>query len=203
MNPIGFEEMNRRIRSFFDGLAADWEGTVCPQHADRLAGLIARLDMEMTGRILDVGTGTGVLIPLLATPGRVVVAVDLAFEMVRRAAGRPEGAACAQADVMRLPFAGGAFDWILCNSVFPHFLDQGVCVRELVRALRAGGRLVVCHTQSREAINAFHRSKGGLIGGHELPERAEMERMMGEVGLRTITHENAADHYLLVAERQK
>jgi ubiquinone/menaquinone biosynthesis C-methylase UbiE len=109
--------------------------------------------------------------------------------------------ACLQADAMTLPLRSASFDWVICNSVFPHFLDQEACARELSRMLAPGGSFVVCHSQSREAINAFHRSHGGLIGGHELPEEPEMRDMLRKADLETTRYENEEDHYLLVAKK--
>lgn len=202
-------EVNRRIQDFFDRLAGNWDATVCPQHGPRLAALTQTLPIPAQARILDVGSGTGVMLPLLAPvngSGRMVVAIDLAWEMMRMAALRNDCAskavACAQADAMQLPFATGAFDWIVCNSVFPHFLDQQACVNELARTLKQGGGFVVCHSQSREAINAFHHARGGLIGGHQLPDDDAMAAIMSNAGLAVTRRENAEEHYLLLAVKE-
>ncbi len=202
-------DMTRKIQQFFDGLAANWNQSVCPQHVERLSTLIQRLQIPAQARILDVGSGTGVLLPLLApAPAneRMVAAIDLAFNMMREARHRPDCAhqrvLCLQTDVLALPFGAETFDWVICNSVFPHFLDQEACVTQLARVLRSGGAFVVCHTQSREAINEFHRSKGGLIGGHELPEMKDMELMLQRAGFQVEVHENTSCHYLLRARKE-
>ncbi len=208
MTPAALTDMTKKIRTFFDNLAAEWEQSTCPEHPERLKTMIQRLNIPPRARILDVGSGTGVLLPLLApTPAneRVVMAIDLAFGMMREARHRPDCAhdhvLCLQTDVLALPFPPESFDWVICNSVFPHFLDQEACVRQLARVLRPGGAFVVCHTQRREAINEFHRSKGGLIGGHELPEMKAMESMMNRAGFQVDVHENTSCHYLLWARK--
>ena len=209
MEAGGHGGMNRRIRDFFDERAEKWDAVVCPRHADRLAALMARLDIPREARILDVGSGTGVLLPLLAPDdghARHVVAVDVSFGMlrmaVRRDVCRRDRTAFIQADAVAPPFKDAVFDWVVCNSVFPHFTDQAACVAQLARILVFGGRFVVCHSQGREAINALHNAHGGAIGGHELPEESAMVQMMEQAGLRTILHEDACDHYLLLAIKE-
>ena len=208
MKPHGSCGTTRRVQRFFDELADAWDASVCPEHGERLNAILERLAIPPDAVVLDVGCGTGVLLPGLTRNRRgpaKAAAIDLSFNMLRAAAARadvPAGTvACVQADAMILPFADGVFDWVLCNSVFPHFLDQQGCVAELTRVLGLGGRLVVCHSQDRATINAFHHSRGGLIGGHALPEDDVMERMMLNAGVRVLTLEDAPDHYLLIAER--
>ena len=199
-------KVNGAIQAFFDGLADRWDTTTCPQHAERLGALMMRLAIPPHARILDVGSGTGVLLPFLVPnewEDRFVVPIDLSINMLRRAATRfaqsNRAVTCVQADAACLPFGEAIFDWVLCNSVFPHFEDQATCVLQLARTLTRGGRLVVCHSQSRETINAFHHSHGGLIGGHELPEKAPMLQLMTKANLTVTLYENCEDHYLLVA----
>ena len=199
-------EVNRAIISFFDQLAERWDAIVCSQHAERLGCLIERLAIPPQSRILDVGSGTGVLLPFLTSPccaNRFVVPMDLSFNMIKNAVARSmklaPSIACVQGDASCLPFGKGVFDWIVCNSVFPHFQDQAACVDQLAAALIPGGYFVVCHSQSRETINTFHRSHGGLIGGHELPEETPMKGLMSNANLTVKVYEDCDDHYLLVA----
>ncbi|HPO12218.1 MAG TPA: class I SAM-dependent methyltransferase [Candidatus Hydrogenedentes bacterium] len=204
-----FKDMTQKIRTFFDNLAAEWDQSTCPQHSERLKTLVHRLNIPLQAKILDVGSGTGVLLPLLAPPEqyqRWVVAIDLAFLMMRAARRRTDCAQrrvlCVQTDVLTPPFRPETFDWVICNSVFPHFLDQQACLHQLAWVLRPGGAFVVCHTQSREAINEFHRSKGGLIGGHELPDMKDMELLFHRAGLHVQIHENTPEYYLITARKQ-
>ena len=201
------EILNDRLRGFFDMLAPKWNEIVFSEHAERLATLLDRIPLGANDTVLDVGTGTGVLLPMLVPVGggRRVAAVDIAFEMLREARSRSgvafERVLLVQADAHRMPFAAESFDWVLCNSVFPHFHDQAACLRHLATLLRVGGGFVVCHSQSREAINELHRSKGGLIGGHELPEEAEMRAIFSGAGLRIEQLEDAPEHYFLAARK--
>jgi ubiquinone/menaquinone biosynthesis C-methylase UbiE len=194
-------EINRGIRRFFDERAANWDDCVCPEHRGRLAAIVTALLPEPEANILDVGTGNGVLLSLLKNWAKRLTAIDLSGLMLaeaRRRYGNPD-TSFVQTDTLDLPFAEGTFTLVLCNSCFPHFSDQARAVRECARVLRPGGRLAICHTQSREAINAFHQKTGGTVGGHELPDDAQMAAFLDEAELRMEKMENQPDRYLVVA----
>lgn len=198
--------MNKGIEAFFDEHAAGWEGQVCPEHAERLARICAGLGIARGSRVLDVGAGTGILLPALeAQVGAegFVAALDISMKMLLEAKARQVKYrfVCFQGDVMDVPAAEGLFDWVICNSCFPHFVNQQRALIGLARVLKPGGRLVICHTQSREAINEFHRRAGGVVGGHELPEVAGMKRLIARAGLALIRFEDASDHYVVIAAK--
>ncbi len=96
--------------------------------------------------VLEIGTGTGALIPHLnhCAPGVKVISIDLAHGMLRQARQRCPTGWLAEADVRYLPFASGArspFDVIVCHNSFPHFADRQRALSEMQRVLRPGGQL--------------------------------------------------------------
>jgi SAM-dependent methyltransferase len=95
-----------------------------------------------SARLLDAGCGTGNNLRHLAAFGRAV-GVDLSEEAVRFC--RERGVAAARAELLRLPFAGGAFDAVTSFDVIYHrwVEDDRAAVREMARVLRPGGLLLV------------------------------------------------------------
>jgi demethylmenaquinone methyltransferase / 2-methoxy-6-polyprenyl-1,4-benzoquinol methylase len=95
--------------------------------------------------VLDVGTGTGKLASAIQAvePAARVVGVDFTYGMLRVA---PRGLRLAAADALRLPFAESQFDAIVSAFVVRNLADVPQGVREQVRVLRHGGRLVVLET---------------------------------------------------------
>lgn len=102
-------------------------------------------------RVLDVGTGTA-LIPLELCARDLptqVTAIDLAAHMLQLGqrnvirAGLQSQIKLEQVDAKQLPYADGAFDWVISNSIVHHIPDPQLVVREMARVLKPGGLLFV------------------------------------------------------------
>jgi len=193
-------------RQFFDQAAADWDALEVEETYTRLREIVAGLGIAPGATVLDVGCGTGVLLPLLHErlngEGRIV-ALDLSGEMLKRARSKGQPALYAQGDAQSLPLPEGIFDWVICNAVFPHFPDKPRALAELRRVLRAGGRLVICHTASRQAINEFHRSVGGVVAHDTIPDEGEMLHLLREAGLGEAQVRDEPDRYLVIAHCER
>ncbi|MFZ5592381.1 MAG: class I SAM-dependent methyltransferase [Bacillota bacterium] len=113
---------------WFNEKAAIWDNIATEQTRQRLWQIIQSLNIAPGSRILDVATGTGILIPWLmaaAGPTGQVTAIDFAPRMIEEAQKKhPGGVLLLVADVHNLPFADQSFDEVVCNSAFPHFAHQ-------------------------------------------------------------------------------
>jgi len=91
-------------------------------------------------RALDVGTGSGRYVPLLAATGAAVVAgVDFSMAMLaqhRSPARRVRG------DVRQLPFRRAAFDLVISALMIGDVDDLPRCLREMAATLAPGGHLI-------------------------------------------------------------
>jgi demethylmenaquinone methyltransferase/2-methoxy-6-polyprenyl-1,4-benzoquinol methylase len=87
------------------------------------------------GSTLDVGTGTGVLIPFLTGCTGSVTAIDSAEKMIEAARRKFEGKAVefVHGDALEYPFEDAPFDHIVCYSVFPHFDDKPLAIARLAK----------------------------------------------------------------------
>ena len=109
--------------------------------------------------ILDAGTGAGRDATMFAqlAPSAAVYAVDTSWAALSRLArdpGHPPVAAV-HADVNRLPFADGFFDFINCDQVIHHTPDPPAAFRNLGRKLRRGGEVTCYVYQRKSAVREF------------------------------------------------
>jgi arsenite methyltransferase len=116
----------------------------------RRRGLVrAALDARPGDRVLDVGCGPGFYVSeLLGAVGRagLVTGVDLSPDMLAVAAERAAGhenARFHQADATSLPVPDASFDRAVCVQVLEYVRDVPAALREMHRALRPGGRVLV------------------------------------------------------------
>ncbi|HET9093765.1 MAG TPA: metalloregulator ArsR/SmtB family transcription factor [Solirubrobacteraceae bacterium] len=171
-------------------------------HADELEGLRelyvgeaaverALLDLLIDegpiGRLLDIGTGTGRILELLAPHTEQSVGLDVDHGMLglaRAALGEAElsRVAVRHGDLHRPPFQPGSFDVAVMHHVLHLLDDPAGAVAEAARLLRPGGRLLVADfaphelEQLREAHG--HRCLG--IAQEELRRWAERAGLVVE-----------------------
>jgi demethylmenaquinone methyltransferase/2-methoxy-6-polyprenyl-1,4-benzoquinol methylase len=193
------------LRAHFEDLAVRWDSLQPPDRGEVLRRLLAPFAplLGASRSILEVGTGTGALIPCLRerAPGAHVVSVDLAGEMLRRARQRCPAAAVVQADAHRPPFATAAFDLVVCHNSFPHFADKPAALSGLARALQPGGHLLILHDLSREKVNAIHSGGGPAIQHDLLPPGEETEWMLARAGFVDVWVEDTDTHYVAVGRK--
>lgn len=105
------------------------------------SGLVLKTDL------FEEATGPDAFLADLGRPGVTAVGIDLSPAIVSRARARQGDAhRYVVCDVRRLPFAPGSFSLIVSPSTLDHFADPddlGRALRELVRVLAPGGRLIV------------------------------------------------------------
>jgi ubiquinone/menaquinone biosynthesis C-methylase UbiE len=105
-----------------------------------------RAFLPLTGeeRVLDSGTGAGVLALALAPLVREVVGIDLVPELLEAArAEAPPNATFLEGDSTALPFEAGSFDLAGSRRTLHHIGRPELAVAELARVTRPGGRIFV------------------------------------------------------------
>jgi len=173
---------------FFNQLAPSWdECFYTPELNERLPSLVSQFHLKKGTRVLDVGSGTGGIIPyILQNIGAQgsIWAIDFAEEMVKigKEKFRYEPRVNFQlAAVESLPFADQFFDHIVCFGAFPHFTDKKVALTEMGRVLKKGGTLVIAHALSSQEIKDHHKGSSPVANDF-LPEEEEMRSLFIETG---------------------
>jgi ubiquinone/menaquinone biosynthesis C-methylase UbiE len=123
------------------------------------------------GRVLDLGTGTGLLLPWLAAavgPTGRVIGVDLSAAMLARARGRVPASLAIdliEADAASLPFPDGTFDAVVSAYAVTALADPAAGVAEMVRVARPGARIVVAdvHHLAWSTPDRFNRAVTRLL----------------------------------------
>jgi ubiquinone/menaquinone biosynthesis C-methylase UbiE len=195
-----------QLQEYFDQLAPTWDEELTQDRLNCLGNIVRELGIKPGNYVLDVGSGTGVLLPLLIAEmggeGKIA-ALDFSAEMLCQAQTKnfPPMVGFAQADVLAIPLADNSVDMAICNSVFPHFDDKARALKEITRVLRNNGRLVICHTMSREMVNQLHQSIGGVVANDLLPPEFQLRELIKQAGLKITHFEDSPERYLVIAEK--
>jgi hypothetical protein len=164
---------------FFNGMAERWD-EIAVHPADKIRRIATLADPRRGAFVLDVGCGTGVMLPsLLDGVGREgrVVALDIApamIEIARRKYDSP-------------------------NSCLPHFEDRRAFLSHARRLLAKGGRLAIAHCEGRASINALPAHVSDGPPSVPLPPIAALLLEAEETGFSIELSRDDEDYYILVA----
>ena len=106
--------------------------------------VVDAVDPQPGERILDLAAGTGTSSVPFATAGAFVVPCDFSLGMLMVGKRRQPFLPFVAGDGMQLPFRDGAFDAATISFGLRNIHDRMTGLRELLRVVRPGGRLVVC-----------------------------------------------------------
>jgi ubiquinone/menaquinone biosynthesis C-methylase UbiE len=180
------ELRRRQAERFFDGRASGWDSerdlAVAGEAVE--AALRELFAEERPASLLDIGTGTGRILQVLAGQIGFGLGIDLSRDMLavaRANLDRREARNCQvrHGDMYQLPLPDGSFAAATLHQVL-HFADDPfAALAEASRVLAPGGRLVVvdlaAHAVERLRERNGHRRLGFGDG--------EIARWFGELGL--------------------
>jgi len=154
----------RQVQAMFDRIAGPYDA----MNSVMTAGLHHRwraraADLAWVGpgsRVLDVATGTGDLAIELAgrvAPGGEVVGSDFSEGMLDRARAKCGEVRWEAGNALALPYADAEFDAATVGFGARNFSALGQGLREMVRVVRPGGRVVVLEitTPTRPPLSTF------------------------------------------------
>jgi SAM-dependent methyltransferase len=157
-------ERARIASDSFRAKGADWDemrALDLPAPAVEQA-LLDLLPTTGLGRVLDIGTGTGRLLEVLAPRASACTGIDASRAMLalaRARLSRPGLDHCAVrlADMYRLPFGPATYDAVVLQMVLHYAEDPAGALAEAARVLRPGGLLVVVELAAHADAEAMHR----------------------------------------------
>ncbi len=112
------------------------------------AGQLRRLEMILNaagaraqGVVLENGCGVGMYVEHLTPSGGQIFGLEYDFERASQAAQQSPRIINAAGEY--LPYPDGRFDLVLSHEVLEHVADDVLAVREMLRVLKPGGRIVI------------------------------------------------------------
>lgn len=129
-------------------------------HVNDLPGVAAALQTLAreigSGRILEVGCGTGRWLVELQGAERCVWGLDPSRGMLQQGRRQQPELVLANGPAEYLPFPNGAFDLIFCVNAFHHFRQPRRFIAEARRILRPGGRLAIIGEDPHSGRNRWY-----------------------------------------------
>ena len=157
-------ERAREASDAFRRHGADWdENRALGLPAAAIEAAVLDLLPPRIGAFLDIGTGTGRLLELVAPRTERAFGVDASRDMLALARARfaehgvADRCAVRQADMYRLSLPDGAFDVVALQMVLHYAEDPAAALAEAARVLRPDGLLVVVDLAPHERAELLER----------------------------------------------
>lgn len=189
------EARRKRSQDFFDHHAHDWDNMHVdllnlPDYQEHLCSLL-----PVGGMVVEIGVGTGSLLPLLAQKGDHTVGLDHSPSMVSLARETIAKSYLGNkvevrlAEMKHLPFVDGSVRTVVMNQVLHHAEQPVEVLREIQRILERNGRLVMADLTRHEYDWTRERLADQWLGF----KQNELEEWLAEVGLLLTSYQEFGD----------
>ncbi|KAG1657679.1 hypothetical protein FOA52_013773 [Chlamydomonas sp. UWO 241] len=180
----------------------------------RLAAVVASVPgLGPSSRVIDVGAGTGCLVPHFLARGVVdVLAVDLCEPMLAELARRHSlveagssklgNSACVRTwcgDIMELPPYQGPADAFFFNGMFGNMWSPRDALLKAALMLRPGGHIVISHPLGSAWHRDFRAEKPELVP-HCLPNREQLQALVADLPLTVANFRDEEGLYLALLQ---
>ncbi|HEY9774040.1 MAG TPA: class I SAM-dependent methyltransferase [Planktothrix sp.] len=207
------EKHNELQAQYFEECADKFDLEIPGDIQERTATIVETAGMDASTRILDVGTGSGVLIGhFLASGARQenIVGCDLTPAMLAIASQHYSKVYFWNGDVMEFSFHSlpsdfpphiRSFDRIFFNACFANMHDRRAVLAHCLGLTSEGGKIVISHPLPK-IVDALHRSDPEIVP-HLLPSKEEAETWAKELGLALEHFQSTDTLYLTIFRRIK
>ncbi len=192
------DKQRQAFDSVYDRFLVDLPQDVC----ERMERIVAAPAITEGEAVLDVGTGTGALIPDIRRyqPGHIY-ACDLSNKMLDQVAQRYPEVERHQCDIRDLDLPEISVDVIFMNGMYGNIVDKPGAMKNMVRMLRSGGRIVISHPEGRAYVERLVRSEPFPITS--LPSEDEAHSFLGSFGLTLQQYTDEEKLLVVVAVKER
>lgn len=173
-------------KEYFDEVAKQWDELRSQFFSDAVREkAFSVADVDPGELAADIGAGTGFITEGLLERGVRVIAVDQSKEMLSQMQSKfgtfPEFK-CRLGTAEALPIEDGMVKYVFANMYLHHVEDPAAGVKEMVRTLQPGGKLVITDMDQHEFKFLVEEQHDRWMGF----KREDVSRWLSDAGLKEV-----------------
>ena len=195
------DRINRLQREMFDELYHLFDPPLPKGVPERLERIVASAEILKGDYVLDVGSGTGILVPLIQRyePGRVF-ACDLSEAMLKQLKKHYTDVEAIVSDIRELSLPESILDVVYINACYPNIVDKVGTFTNLGKMLKPAGRMVISHPLGKSFINSLKEKIPFPLD--DFPKKPEARILLKPYGFEIKKFIDEPELYILVAVKQ-
>ena len=180
-NQKRIREINMAQRDFFSNIIDVFEPPLPIGVPARLRQIVASGGIKKGDTVLDVGSGTGILVPVIKeyNPEKIY-ACDLSETMLEKLKSNYPYACTIVADVRDLDLPDSLLDVVIINACYPNIVDKKSAFANISRMLKKNGSIIISHPMGKNFIDLLRKDSPFPLD--DFPDQKEADNMLSTYG---------------------